>query len=820
MTEFTAWLFDVYPNETDLTVWLIGSDGRRRRFVQDFAPSLYASGPNERLRQLWLWLQNQPIPARPSRAERLDVFHGMTYVLQVQVPQPARLDELFRRMQAGFPDLTWYDADISIPLRYMAAFDVFPLAQVKVQTSEFSGRILSLTPLDTPWELPEAGDPAPLRVLSLEPDCDPSHAEPKSLIISYPRRDFGSLCNHIRYSLPLDRPAALLASLRADLRRFDPDVILTQWGDTWLLPKLMELQTSEVFKTSEVSPGPQTLEVLRSSLPLNRDLSQSPVQRKERTYFSYGQIVYRGAQVLLRGRWHLDQHNAMLWQDYGLTGVLEMARVTRQPVQEAARLSPGTGISSMQFVTALQGDILIPWHKQQFETPKTTLELMRADMGGMVYQPTVGLHRDVGGIDFVSMYPGIMVRFNISPETPPAIPPISGGNGGDRGGVEVLPGLLTSEVCAESPTRGTICRAPTCPPAGQTSEVFKTSEVYGAPGLIPRTLAPLLDKRLKLKSALLRLPRYDCRRPVYQALASAHKWLLVTCFGYLGYKNARFGRIEAHEAVTAHGREALLRAKEAAEDMGFEILHMYVDGLWVHKEGCKQPADFQALLDEVTGRTGLPISMDGVYRWVVFLPSRVNERLPVPNRYFGVFQDGSIKVRGIEARRRDTAAFIAETQMGLLKILARAPDADALKDVLPQAQLFARKRDQALRLGRVPLEQLLVAQKLSRELGEYSSPSPAARAVWQMQAAGRTVGPGQRVRFLFTLGRPGVRAWDIEGSPDPRTLDLPRYHILLERAVQTVLQPVERSVHGGAESECLYLFPTAAWARLPGYQER
>ena len=134
MTEtLTGWLLDVYPNETDLTVWLICADGRRRRFVQDFAPSLYAAGPNERLRQLWKWLQNQPIPARPSRAERRDVFHGMTSVLQVQVLQPARLDELFRSMVAAFPDLTWYDADISIALRYMAAFDVFPLAHVRVE---------------------------------------------------------------------------------------------------------------------------------------------------------------------------------------------------------------------------------------------------------------------------------------------------------------------------------------------------------------------------------------------------------------------------------------------------------------------------------------------------------------------------------------------------------------------------------------------------------------------------------------------------------------------------------------------------------------
>jgi DNA polymerase-2 len=378
-------------------------------------------------------------------------------------------------------------------------------------------------------------------------------------------------------------------------------------------------------------------------------------------------------------------------------------------------------------------------------------------MGGMVYQPTVGLHRDVGGIDFVSMYPGIMVRFNISPEVP-------------RAGADLEP-------------------AP------------------GAPGIVPITLAPLLNKRLALKSALLTLHRWDCRRPGYQALASAHKWLLVTCFGYLGYKNARFGRIEAHEAVTAYGREALLRAKEAAEDLDYEILHMYVDGLWVHKEGCKTPADFEALLAEITERTGLPISLDGVYRWVVFLPSRVNDKVPVANRYFGVFQDGSIKVRGIEARRRDTAPFIAETQMAIMEILAKAEDAVHLKEVYPRALAFVRKEMDALSAGRVPLEKLLVSQKLSRELGEYSSPSPAARTVRQLEEAGKAVRPGQRVRFLYTRGRPGVRAWDALEPPDPRSVDVRRYQTLLKRAVETVLTPIGQSVIGGKENECLYLFP-------------
>src|SRR5690606_15270974 len=106
-----------------------------------------------------------------------------------------------------------------------------------------------------------------------------------------------------------------------------------------------------------------------------------------------------------------------------------------------------------------------------------------------------------------------------------------------------------------------------------------------APGLVPRTLAPLLRKRIALKRRMAASPAWDPRVRADKARISAHKWLLVTCFGYLGYKNARFGRIEAHEAVTAYGREALLRAKEAAEDQGYQVLHLYVDGLWVTRPG-------------------------------------------------------------------------------------------------------------------------------------------------------------------------------------------------------------------------------------------
>jgi DNA polymerase-2 len=354
------------------------------------------------------------------------------------------------------------------------------------------------------------------------------------------------------------------------------------------------------------------------------------------------------------------------------------------------------------------------------------------------------LHEDVAEVDFVSMYPSIMAHFNISPET------VVLGEYDPRTGLPIT-----------RPERG----------------------------LVPETLQPLLEKRIAIKSQLLVLPKWDPRRKRYKAAASAHKWLLVTCFGYLGYKNARFGRIESHEAVTAFGREILLRAKEAAEDLGFEVLHLYVDGMWIKKPGSVSVADFLPLLDEIVTCTRLPIGLDGVYRWVAFLPSRVDARIPVANRYFGVFQSGEIKVRGIELRRHDTPDFIKELQQQMLDILARAPDAEEARELLPEVHALVHRRLADLKRGRIPLEKLIVHQTLSRELEAYRSPSPTAVAARQLAEYDKDLRPGQMVRFVYTLGKPGVRAWDVPGELDSRTIDVARYSTLLERAAQTIFQP-------------------------------
>ena len=742
--EHTGWLLDLFADpQGGVILWLLGDDGERYRLQQTFPVTFYAAGPAARLRALWRFLENQPVPVTLSRTERRDLFQPQPLtVLAIQVAQPARQPRLFQQVVKRFPELTYYDADLQLTLRYSAVYHVFPLARCRVSVND-AGQVEKIAALDLPWDL----DPAPptLRILDLEPDSDPAHAPPTHLSLRFER---------FTYRLPLEPIRPLLVGLRSIINRHDPDLLLTSWGDTWLMPHLLDLSRQANL-----------------ALPLNREPSLAPAHKPERTYFSYGQVVHQGRQVLLFGRWHIDRYNAMLFHDYGMHGIYELSRVTSLPVQTAARVSPGSGISAMQMLTALRQGILVPWHKQQAERPKTILDLMRADQGGLVYQPTIGLHYDVAEIDFISMYPSIMVHFNISPET-----------------------VGSSQAIADAaPELGT--------PGDPQPQ-----------GLVPQTLAPLLKKRLALKTSLATLPAWHPQRKAYQARASAHKWLLVTCFGYLGYKNARFGRIEAHEAVTAYGREALLRAKEAAEDLGFEVLHLYVDGMWIAKPGASQVPDFQPVLEAISERTGLPIALEGVYRWIAFLSSRLDARVPVANRYFGVFQDGSIKVRGIEARRRDTPPFIARTQAEMLVELAHVSRDAPVDMYLPKILALLRRKLAALRGGRLPLEQLLVAQKLSRTLDEFRTPSPVARAATQLLAVGKTTSPGERVRFLYTRGEPGVYAWNLPQPPDPASVDVDRYSELLLRAATTMLEPF------GVSEQLLsqWLFSNAAYNAPPG----
>ena len=122
--------------------------------------------------------------------------------------------------------------------------------------------------------------------------------------------------------------------------------------------------------------------------------------------------------------------------------------------------------------------------------------------------------------------------------------------------------------------------------------------------------------------------------------------------------------------------------------------------------------------------------------------------------------------------------------------MSALPEHQPLRGVLSDVFAIWRQSVADLRAGRIPLQQLLVTQRVSRAPDEFRTSSPAARALEQLAKNSDQRHPGQRVRFIYTRGAPGVHAWDLPTPLDPAVVDTTRYAELLVRAADTILRPL------------------------------
>ena len=769
-----GWIFDTYPTHGGMVVWIVDTEGQSHRLLDPFQPSFYVAGPVAALRQLAAELHRMRLAEPVGMTRRQEFWTGESRsVLELLLLDAERQPALLRHLATPRPGITLYDCDLPLPLSYCHARGIFPLAKVRVfdagvgdrgsgvgkgtETGETrSDRVpMAETPSGTegPWN-GRRGEPTPgpwplapgtaeLRYELEGSAWDLEYPEPPLTLMALTGRGdeqgrgapIGKLravtvaCQDDVTTIEEGDPAALLAELNRLIRHFDPHAIVTDWGDAFLVPTLLTLA-----RRAEVP------------LELDREMVRRRTRTAGRSYFSYGRVVYQAPSYPFFGRWHLDSRNSFLLQETELAGLLELSRLSKVPVQKMARTSPGSAISQMQLDRALTDRILVPWKKGEPERWKTAWDLLVSDKGGLVYQPITGLYQRVAEIDFASMYPAMMVRHNISPETV---------------GCDCCPDNAAPEIGYST------CRK--------------------RDGLVTRTLRPILARRQALKQ--LRQASGGAARARYDHRQNALKWILVTCFGYLGYKNARFGRIEAHETVTAYAREKLLTARALAEARGFRVLHAIVDSMWIVKPDTTE-AEVLDLCREIQEAVGITINLEGIYKWVSFLPSRVDPALSVANRYLGAFQSGELKLRGIDLRRSDTPPLVAQAQQRMVEVLGAADDLAGYAARIPEVLDLFVEYAWRLREGQVRLEDLVIRRTVSKEASDYKTNSQIGLASRQMAARGVAVHPGERVRYVISdADAPNIEA-RVQAIPfaGPDTpYDTGKYLELLCRAAETLL---------------------------------
>ncbi|HET6403511.1 MAG TPA: DNA polymerase domain-containing protein [Candidatus Thermoplasmatota archaeon] len=737
--------------------------GRVHRLAEPFTPLLYA-----RTKRLAALERELPAGAgAPFRTRaRLGLDEEEVEVLAVPVPDARKMAKVAQAIDAwgSYREVELFDADLRFSHRFFGAKGLFPFARVRVWAP---GRYRLM---DEQWSLDY---PQP-ELKRLEMDARPS--SPRGEIPDASTRVEEVTVGGRRHR---GKERELLEILQAEIEEEDPDVIMTRGGDTFLLPYLYERAKAHDME-------------LRFGREPNAPTTPA---RAGKSYTSYGKIKYMAPAYALAGRIHLDTITSFFYAEAGLHGLIDLSRVSRVPLQEVARLGAGTAITAIQIDLAKREGRLIPWKKNAPETFRSARSLLAGDRGGYIFEPTVGLHEDVVELDFASLYPNIMITRNISSEVtlcPCCAPPPEDGDDAmirwaERMALRKVP-QLDSWMCAQRT------------------------------GFIPRSLAPVVARR----EAYKRMRKTDPEnRRQHQECVDTYKWLLVTSFGYQGYKNAKFGRIECHEAIGAWGRDILLRTTEIAREHGFERVHGIVDALWLARapDAPDLPSAqiAQDISRAVTDEIGIKFEYEGRYKWIVFLPNRRDVWSPhapavgALNRYYGCFDarpdrpnrsqpgqpvdhlaHGTLKVRGVEYRQHSTPPLVQEAQTAYLETLAPANDRAEFVALLPQALDAARPILERLRRGEVPLERLVYTNSVGRTLEEYRANTFAHAAVKQLHHAGVRVEAGQSVRYVVRDSRDREHARRVVETRLMRgdeTYDVEHYEALVLRSIASLALP-------------------------------
>ena len=790
MTMIEGRILDVHEhgNQSTMVVWIVDDEGQAHGCEVPWQPCIHVHASRDELHRLEHWLMQPEISVRfgvsstQYRAMRLDLEQeDSADVLEVHVEPFGRLRALAEHIEArgDFHRYTLFSVDAHFAQRFLNEHGCEPFARVRWSPEK--------TPMLARMDEATTGEFPPFRVVRLAIDFTPSSGLPSlhdtvDSIRLQPVEEPGlaradmSMVETVLHREAYPSQEAMLDAFQEIYSRLDPDVVLTYGGDQRLFPWLVHQrqQSGGVFR-------------------LGRSVSVLSQSTQARTVHSYGNTLHRHGAFFFEGRLHLDVRNSFIVNEGGVAGLFELAQHSCQSAQVISRLSPGSVISAIQTRVAMDDGVLVPWKKNRPEDTKSALELLHADRGGLYLDSRPGVYASVIELDFASLFPSIIATRNISPETLncACCQPVN------TSSVSTVP-LHPRE--AEQEFRQRRLRSQ----FGHGLFPLANEKALRVPGLnshtcgrthgfLGRVVAPIIERRRMLKEQrVVKGDAFDLRQ-------NALKWLLVTCFGYTGYRNARFGRIEAHEAICAWSRDILLTTIEEAQNDGWDVLHAIVDCVWLadrlHRSPAEQQRDARSFAERISRLVGIPLELEQHYDFIGFLPSRIHGAGSLTK--YWAYGGGTFKVRGIEMRQHSTPPWVASLQERALEVLASGTDHNGLPGSDAQRRVWRLYKAELQRLEQrtVPLEDLIVTRRVTSTLRDYRVKNLTYGALMRAHEQGHHVPPGGKIRYVVvnsTAVEPLNRVLlneELASSPPSMRGCASHYGALAERAIWAILAP-------------------------------
>ncbi|QRF75176.1 DNA polymerase [Thermoplasmatales archaeon] len=413
---------------------------------------------------------------------------------------------------------------------------------------------------------------------------------------------------------------------------------------------------------------------------------------------------------------------------------LFMSTVTKLPLDDVTNGGTSNYVDS---ILIRQAD------RENIGVPMTSHDLKENPIeGGYVHSIGAGLYDNVVVLDFKSMYPSMIMKYNICFTT--------------------------------FNPNGTIV-APT------GARFLDPSKRIG---LVPRILKTLMEERDKVKKDMKKAATED-EKNYLDGIQGALKILMNTFYGVLASSFYRFTNLEIGGAITAYARETITGLINLLKSEGKRVIYGDTDSIFIesgattHEDAIRIGEDLSKRLSD---KEGIIVEFEKVMD--PFFSHGAKKRY-AGKIVFPLEQNGTVLVRGYEVRRTDSFDLQSEA-------LSKVFDYVLGKDV-EGAQEYANNLVKMVSAGdpSISMEKLVISRSV-RKFGEYKENMNLAnvRVAKKLMDRGETFIPGMKVSWIVTNSKKSPQ--EVEPFIDGTKFDsVPDWNYYASRVRETLNRVLE-----------------------------
>jgi len=425
--------------------------------------------------------------------------------------------------------------------------------------------------------------------------------------------------------------------------------------------------------------------------------------------------------------------------------ILALSRISFMGMEDVSRQGVSSWIRSMMYREHRKRGYLIPRADDILRLKGTiaTEAVIKGKKykGAIVIEPIPGVHFGVSVLDFMSMYPSVIKRWNLGYETVLCKHPECKGN--------IVPG-----------TPHWVC----------TKRRSLESVLIGS-------LRDLRVKWYKAKAKDHGLP--PSVRSWYRVISDALKVVLNASYGVFGNENFALYCPPVAEATAAIGRHAINETIEKGKSLDLEVFYGDTDSIFL---GTPSAEKLERLMEWSESHLGMELEVDKSYRYLALSSRKKN--------YLGVYPDGSVDIKGLTGKKRHVPDFLKRAFYEMIDALSRVQSVEEFENAKEKTKSTVKTCYLKLRNHEYSLEDLAFTIMISRPPEAYTKTTPQhVKAAKLLEARGIEVRPGDLIAFVKVKGEVGVKP--VRLNPSWQEVDVDKYLEYIKSTFDQVLDALE-----------------------------